>query len=245
MDEAYLIEIEVTNTDDRALDVVADVLLQPTEVDEAGTFSSSPIAILSLRFALLVQFIAFDGQISSGLIKGVLFGTVNPGVSVVKTLTLMSSGAPGDRTIDVSVQSSTTLRSAAASPSPSQPQARSTSLSETLDVPQNLDTAEILRTLLIPTLNTFTVRQDVIYQRSLQPPPALADLSVLEKPHSETHSDGEAVVTTVVECSAPCGVEVENVVLRRVVRASLMEISYQKLIKWCRRVGTRGWWIRH
>lgn len=31
--------MEVTNTDDRALDVVVDVLLQPTEVDEAGTFA--------------------------------------------------------------------------------------------------------------------------------------------------------------------------------------------------------------
>lgn len=36
LDEAYPIVVEITNTDDRPLDVVVDVLLQPTEVDEAG-----------------------------------------------------------------------------------------------------------------------------------------------------------------------------------------------------------------
>ncbi|KAF8549955.1 hypothetical protein OG21DRAFT_1420431 [Imleria badia] len=194
LDEAYPIEVEITNTDDRTLDMVVDVLLQPTEVDEA------------------VQFITFDGQKSSGLIKGVHFGTVKPGVSVVKTLVLMSSGAPGDRTIDVSVQSSTTLRPA----SPSQSQAGSPSPSETLDASQNHEAGEILRTLLIPTSSAFVVRQDVVYQRSLQPPPALADLSVLEGPHWEACVGAEAVVTTVVECAAPCGVEVEEVALRQV-----------------------------
>lgn len=160
-----------------------------------------------------MQSITFDDQKSSGLIKGVQFGTVNPGVSVVKTLVLMSSGAPGDRMIDVSVQSSTTGRS------PSE--ARSPSPSETPDGLQNHDTEEILRTLLIPTSSAFMVRQDVAYQRSLGPPPALADLSVLEGADWEGCVSGEAVVTTVVECAAPCGVEVEEVVLRRVVRASL------------------------
>ncbi|KAH0829099.1 Gryzun, putative trafficking through golgi-domain-containing protein [Lanmaoa asiatica] len=191
LDEAYPIMVEVTSTDDRALDVVVDVLLQPTELDEA------------------VQFITLDDQKSSGLIKGVQFETVKPGVSVVKTLVLMSSGAPGDRTIDVSVQSSTTAAF--------QAQARAPSPSETLDSSQNHDTGEMLQTLSIPTLSAFVVRQDVAYQRSLRPPPALADLSVLEDTHWEACVGGEAVVTTVVECAAPCGVEVEKVELHRVV----------------------------
>ncbi|KAG8221229.1 glutathione transferase omega-1 [Butyriboletus roseoflavus] len=157
LDEAYPIVVELTNTDDRALDVVVDVLLQPTEVDAA------------------VQFITFDDQKSSGLIKGVQFGTVKPGVSVVKTLVLMSSGAPGDRTIDVSVQSSTSIAS--------QTLARAPSPSETLDDTQNHEREEILRTLLIPTSSAFVVRQDVTYQRCLEPPPALADLSVFEDEH--------------------------------------------------------------
>lgn len=36
LDEAYSIVVEITNKDDRVLDLVVDVLLQPTEVDEAG-----------------------------------------------------------------------------------------------------------------------------------------------------------------------------------------------------------------
>jgi hypothetical protein len=166
-----------------------------------------------ITLAPTVQFITFDDQKTSGLVKGIRFGTVKPGVSVIKTLVLMSSGAPGDRTIDVSVQSSTTVAS-----SRSQSPARSPSPSETLGASQNHDTGEILRTLLIPTSSVFAVGQDVAYHRSLQPPPALADLSVLESPHWEACVGGEAVVTTVVECAAPCGVEVENVMLRRVVR---------------------------
>ncbi|KAI9568859.1 Gryzun, putative trafficking through golgi-domain-containing protein [Boletus coccyginus] len=196
LDEAYPIVIEITNTDDRALDVVVDVLLQPTEVDEA------------------VQFISFDDQKSSGLIKGIQFGIVKPGVSLVKTLVLMSSGAPGDRTIDVSVQSSTTVQPPP--PSLAESHTRSPSPSEILDELQNRDTCEVLQTLLIPTSSVFMVRQDVAYQRSLRPPPALSDLSVLEGSHWEAHVNGEAVVTTVVECAAPCGVEVEKVVLCRV-----------------------------
>jgi len=35
LDEEYPIVINVTNVDERYLDVVVDVLLQPTEVDEA------------------------------------------------------------------------------------------------------------------------------------------------------------------------------------------------------------------
>ena len=35
--EEFPIEIEITNSDDRELDVVVDVLLQPTDIDEAGT----------------------------------------------------------------------------------------------------------------------------------------------------------------------------------------------------------------
>lgn len=171
-----------------------------------------------------MQFITFDDQKSSGLIKGIEFGTVKPGVSSVKTLVLMSSGAPGDRTIDVSVQSSTTVQPPP--PSLAESHIRSPSPSETPDGLQNRDTCEFLRTLLIPTSSAFMVRQDVAYQRSLRPPPAPSDLSVLERPHWEAHVSGEAVVTTVVECAAPCGVEVEKVVLRQVVGVSSMRIFW-------------------
>jgi hypothetical protein len=38
LDEDYPILIEVTNADDRELEVMADVLLQPTEIDGAGMY---------------------------------------------------------------------------------------------------------------------------------------------------------------------------------------------------------------
>ena len=36
LDEEYPIVINITNEDDRALDVILDILLQPSEIDEAG-----------------------------------------------------------------------------------------------------------------------------------------------------------------------------------------------------------------
>jgi trafficking protein particle complex subunit 11 len=36
LDEEYPILIDITNSDDRDLDVVVDVLLQPTDIDHAG-----------------------------------------------------------------------------------------------------------------------------------------------------------------------------------------------------------------
>jgi hypothetical protein len=39
LDEEYPITIVIANEDDRELDIMADVLLQPTEIDNAGTDS--------------------------------------------------------------------------------------------------------------------------------------------------------------------------------------------------------------
>ena len=36
LDQDYPITIEVTNTDIRDLDIVVNILLQPTEIDDAG-----------------------------------------------------------------------------------------------------------------------------------------------------------------------------------------------------------------
>lgn len=38
LDESYPIVVQVTNTDSRAFDIVVDVLLQPTEIDDAGEY---------------------------------------------------------------------------------------------------------------------------------------------------------------------------------------------------------------
>ncbi|KAK0486236.1 Foie gras liver health family 1-domain-containing protein [Armillaria novae-zelandiae] len=75
IDEVYPIIIEVTNADNRELEVTMDILLQPTEVDDAG------------------------------LIKGISFGVLVPGVSSIKTLNLSNTGGAGDRMLDISIQS--------------------------------------------------------------------------------------------------------------------------------------------
>jgi len=42
MDEEYPILISVTNTDDRDMEVVVDVLLQPADIDHAGMYLPVP-----------------------------------------------------------------------------------------------------------------------------------------------------------------------------------------------------------
>ncbi|KAI0002431.1 Gryzun, putative trafficking through golgi-domain-containing protein [Russula compacta] len=87
LDEEYPIVISIVNEDDRQLDVLLDVLLQPTEVDEA------------------VNIIRLDDEHSQSLIKGVNLGTVMPGAAILKTLYLKNTGGVGDRVLDISIQS--------------------------------------------------------------------------------------------------------------------------------------------
>ncbi|THH08405.1 hypothetical protein EW145_g2735, partial [Phellinidium pouzarii] len=82
LDESYPISVDVTNNDDKELDLSLDVLLQPGDDDS-------------------------EEQQSAGLIKGISFGTVYPGTTACKTLRLMSTGSAGERVLDVSVQSRT------------------------------------------------------------------------------------------------------------------------------------------
>ncbi|KAN0130166.1 Gryzun, putative trafficking through Golgi domain containing protein [Lactarius tabidus] len=87
LDEEYPIVISITNEDDRALDVILDILLQPSEIDEA------------------VNVIRVDDEHSQNLIKGIAIGTIAPGATTLKTLYLTSTGGVGDRVLDISIQS--------------------------------------------------------------------------------------------------------------------------------------------
>lgn len=49
LDEEYPIVIGITNEDDRPLDAVLDILLQPTEIDEAGTSRRVCLCFMSTR----------------------------------------------------------------------------------------------------------------------------------------------------------------------------------------------------
>ncbi|KIY69509.1 hypothetical protein CYLTODRAFT_372663 [Cylindrobasidium torrendii FP15055 ss-10] len=90
LDEDYPITIAVMNHDDQELDVVLDVLLQPSEADDT------------------LNTISFGEEISTGLLRGVAFGKLSPGASVSKTLHLVSTGSIGDRILDMSLQTRST-----------------------------------------------------------------------------------------------------------------------------------------
>lgn len=193
LDEEYPIAIDITNVDERHLDVVVDVLLQPTEVDQAA------------------QYIIFDDQRSSGLIKGIRLGTIAPGVSATKTLYLVGSGAPGDRMLDISIQS-TSVQPGSTSKGDDDAEPRSSS---SLSAHAAVDSCEKLQTIVIPTSGALTATYDVVYRRSKNAMPALADLSTVEDDFWDDSYGGVAVVTTRIECSAPCGLVVENLKLHR------------------------------
>ncbi|KAG1830148.1 Gryzun, putative trafficking through golgi-domain-containing protein [Suillus variegatus] len=189
LDEEYPIAIDITNVDERHLDVVVDVLLQPTEVDQAA------------------QYIVFDDQRSSGLIKGIRLGTIAPGVSATKTLYLVGSGAPGDRMLDISIQS-TSVQPESTSEGDDDAEPRSSS---SLSEHATIDSCEKLQTIL------WRSQYDVAYRRSKGAMPALADLSTVEDDFWDDSYGGVAVVTTRIECLAPCGLVVESLKLHRQV----------------------------
>ncbi|KAJ7030012.1 Gryzun, putative trafficking through golgi-domain-containing protein [Mycena alexandri] len=178
LDEDYPILIEVTNADDRELEVTADVLLQPTEID--GTENA----------------IVLDDERSSSLIKGVDFGVLQPGVSVVKTLHLISSGAAGERMVDVSIQST-----AVGGHQPENPELQ--------------DMTETLQTLVVPTSEAIKVNFGVVYKRALAARAGVADLRTYDHDFWDDSDGGEAIVTAQMECAGPWGLEVASVKLHR------------------------------
>jgi hypothetical protein len=194
LDEEYPIVIDITNVDERHLDIVVDVLLQPTEEDQAA------------------QYIVFDNQRSSGLIKGVRLGTIAPGVTATKTLCLVGSGAPGDRMLDISIQSTSVQPGSTSKGEDDDVEPRSSS---SLSDHAVIDSCEKLQTIVIPTSRALTATYDVAYRRSKNAMPALADLSTVEDDFWDDSCGGVAVVTTKIECSAPCGLVVESLKLHR------------------------------
>ncbi|PCH35565.1 glutathione transferase omega-1 [Wolfiporia cocos MD-104 SS10] len=186
--EEFPIVINVTNADDREMDVVVDALLQPTEVDEAE------------------DFIRISDQRSTSLVKGVSLGIVGPGVSTSTTLYLASAGSVYDRVVDISIQS----RAAAAVSEPASPASPGSP-----SAPPLIDRDEVIHTLTIPAVAPISVEQQVVYRRSLRGQAGLADLRTYEDGFWNDGDAGEAVVTTVMVCAAPSGVVVEAVKLVR------------------------------
>lgn len=128
-------------------------------------------------------------------------GTLAPGVTIIKTLHLFNTGPPGDRIIDISVQS------------------RRTS-SEANQLDDQEDISETLRTLTVPTVDSFEITQAIDYVQDSGTWPELADLKAYDSDDLwDQWRAGEALVKTMVESVGPSTLMVERVTMEREVRA--------------------------
>lgn len=105
--------------------------------------------------------ISFEEQESTGLIKGVQFGTLQPGGIASKTLYIYNSGFPGNRVLDVSIRTRLHAlehddESSTAPPIPESP--------TTAAAPS--DSSELLRTIAIPVVRPFECVSQVTYHRT-------------------------------------------------------------------------------
>lgn len=117
-----------------------------------------------------------------------------------KALQLVSAGAAGDRTIDISVQSRIAL--------PSNPVSSPISPATQASLP---DTGENLQTLIIPAVLPLKITQNTSYKRRGEGIPGLARLSTFDKEFWDDSAGGEALVRTTVECVGPWSLVVENI----------------------------------
>ncbi|TDL16121.1 hypothetical protein BD410DRAFT_647647 [Rickenella mellea] len=184
LDEQYPISVEVTNIDDRDLDITVDVLLQPGEDDS-------------------INHISIGDESSSSLINGVSFGLLRPGVTSVKALHLLSTGTAGARVLDISVQSSCP---SAVPPTPITP------TPTTPGVPSQQDSTEHLRTISILTVAPFTVSHDITYRHrnARTALPGLGSLATFERDYWDDSEGGEATVMSTLECAGPWGIQIES-----------------------------------
>lgn len=155
-----------------------------------------------------VNYIRYGEEQSSSLIKGIPFGVLASGASITKILHLGTSGAAGDRVIDISVQSRSTASRPLASDSAS-PQSPH---------PTHTDTGETLQTLVVSTTEPITFASQVAYKRSPNPQAGLAHLATYEDDFWDDGDGGEAHVVTTVSCVGPTGIIIESAKLIRQVR---------------------------
>ena len=176
-----------------------------------------------------MNYIAMDDQRSTSLIKGVGCGALAPGVTVLKKLFLTNTGAPGERVVDISVQSQSRdpQSSSPASPSASVPTSPVVA-SPTSPIPAEptspsaapiVDRTETLRTLSIGAIRPLTVAHETVYKRPTRPQPGLADLKTFEGGARDEGAAVEAHVTSTITVAAPAGIAIESVVLKRSEKA--------------------------
>lgn len=164
-----------------------------------------------------------DDQQSTSLVKGVHFGIIRPGENAQKTLYLLGSGAEGDRTLDISVQSRTVDEGT--EDADTQDEAEDS----TAEKPP-AEITETLRTLTISTVHPFKRSSTVEYSRSLKERVSIADLDAFEPGFWDGGEGGEAAVTMTLECAGPWKVEVQGLKLIKKVAHSFLRIFSPDLL---------------
>ncbi|KLO13661.1 hypothetical protein SCHPADRAFT_852230 [Schizopora paradoxa] len=165
VDERFPVTISVTNMDAMELEILVDVLLQPSEDDS-------------------VNRIEFAGEQSTGLIKGVSFGALSPGMSAMKALYLTSMGSGGERVLDVSVQSKVKGAS---------------EIEVSSRIEHHARAQEHLQTFVVPVVWPFTFSHETTYSRRADNPGYnLGDLDTFEREYWDDMYGGEANVQTTV-----------------------------------------------
>jgi len=174
-----------------------------------------------------VNWMVVDDERSSSLIKGIRVGVLAPGVSATKTLHLFNTGAGGDRMVDISVQTRT-ANSHQDHGDEDEEEGDDDKDDDGDDQQGSLhDMMEHLKMLIVPTVNPIRTSHDIVYRRSLDPWPGLADLQTFEESFWDVRRGGEALVNVTMSCVGPWGLSIESVVLERTdnVHARIIESS--------------------
>lgn len=143
-------------------------------------------------------------------------GVLAPGVTIFKTLHLFNTGAGGDRTIDISIQSRTMI-------SAKRENGQTTEDQEDEDRDRESsfhDSMEHLRMIVIPTTNPFRITHNVVYRHALGPWPSLASLETFDESFWDDRRGGEALVTAILLCVGPSSLNIESLRLERHVSAT-------------------------
>ncbi len=160
-----------------------------------------------------MNWIVFDGEKSSSLIRSIHLGVLAPGVSTVKTLHMFNTGAGGDRVVDVSIQTKAVI------PDDDVGNVDDDADSEEGDDEDVIsrDTMEHLSLLVVPTINPVHVSYSISYERDTSSWAGLTDLATFEDSFWDCRRGGHAIVTLTMTCVGPWSLLIENIDLERKV----------------------------
>jgi len=129
---------------------------------------------------------------------------------------------PGDRIIDISIQSTSVQVASTAKVGDDARHPRNSSSS---NAHAAADACEELQTILIPMSRMLSVAYDVAYRRSKNAMLALADLSTVQDVVWDDSYGGAAVIVARMECTVPCGLVIERLKLHRQVSGICLPIA--------------------